>query len=322
LTDTAPKKDSATPDKTATDTSPDGDPTGAGKLAAMDRAMGEGPWLVRLGPLLLWVACMFVGGIARDWDPRALPYLYTVQCVLTAGMLWRYRKLLPEMTVWFHWSAIPSAVFLTGAWVWLGWWIGGELPVRWEALMQGELLGALDAEAELHYFETMREVNPGTYTVGIGLRLLGMAMIVPFIEEVFNRSLCLRAMHSMKMTGVAILQVVDELPGIGEWLMDKPAVKRAAQQPPMFTTQFNETPLGMVSVFGVAASTFVFMLNHIPRDYLGCIVCGVLWCLMVKWTNSEGRKRKLGLGPVIWSHGLTNAFLWGYTLYSGDWQFL
>jgi len=265
---------------------------------------------------------MFVVGVARDWDVRTLPYLYTVQCVLTAGMLWRYHKLLSEITLWFHWSVIPSAVFLTAAWIGLGWWMGGEWPARWDALMRGELLGALDPQAEEHYFQTMRGAYPGTFMAAIGLRLLGMSLIVPFIEEVFNRSLCLRAMHSMKKTGVAVLQVLHDLPGIGEWLMDKPAVRRAAQQPPMFTQQFNETPLGAVSVFGVAASTFIFMLNHVPRDWVGCIVCGVLWCLMVKWTNGERRKRKLGLGPVIWSHGLTNALLWGYTLYSGDWQFL
>ncbi len=294
-----------------------------GRLAGLDRAMGDGPWMVRLAPLLLWVGCMMVVGMARDWDVRTLPYLYTVQCLLTGGMLWRYRRLLPEVTLWFHWSVVPSAVFLTVAWIILGWWVGGELPVRWEALMEGNLrLGALDGEAELHYFETMRGAYPWTFTAAMGLRLLGMALIVPFIEEVFNRSFCLRAMHSMRKTGVAVLQVVHDLPGIGEWLMDKPAVKRAALQEPMFTQQFNETALGAVSVFGVVASTLVFMLNHMPRDWMGAIVCGVLWCLMVKWTNREGRKRKLGLGPVIWSHGLTNALLWGYTLYSGDWQFL
>jgi len=293
-------------------------------LAGLDRAMNDGPWLVRLGPLLLWVACMFVVGLARDWDARTLPYLYGLQCVLTAGMLWRYRGILPEMTLWFHWSVIPSAVFLTVAWVLLGWWIGDDnFADRWAWLMAGMPADdPINSTGEPHYFVEMRDPYPGTYTVGIGLRLIGMAMIVPFVEEIFNRSLCLRAMHSMKKTGVAVLQVVHDLPGIGEYLMDKPAVKAAAQQEPMFSKQFLETPLGAVSVFGVAASTFIFMLNHIPRDWVGCIVCGVLWCLIVKWTNHEGRKRKLGLGPVIWSHGLTNALLWGYTLYSGDWQFL
>lgn len=295
----------------------------SGALASLDRAMGDGPGLVRIGPLLLWVACMFVVGLARDWDARTVPYLYGLQCLLTAGMLWRYRKHLPEMTVGFHWTVIPSAVFLTAAWIVLGWWVGGELPTRWEGIMQGHWqLGALAPEAQPHYFQTMSAQYPTTYWVSIVLRLLGMSLIVPFVEEIFNRSLCLRAMHSAKKTGVALLQVLHDLPGIGEVLMHRPAVRQAAQQAPMFTQQFHQTPLGRVSVFGVTASTCVFMLNHVPRDYLGCIVCGVLWCLMVKWTNGEARKRKLGLGPVIWSHGLTNALLWGYTLYSGDWQFL
>ena len=295
-----------------------------GRLAELDRAMNEGPWLVRLGPLLLWVACMFIVGLARDWDARTLPFLYGLQCVLTAGMLWRYRKLLPEMTLWFHWTVIPSAVFLTAAWILLGWAIGDDsLADRWAWLQAGMPADdPINSAGDPHYFVEMREAHPGTYTVGIGLRLIGMAMIVPFVEEIFNRSLCLRAMHSMKKTGIAVLQVVHDLPGIGEMLMDKPAVKAAAQREPMFSKQFNETALGDVSMFGVAASTFIFMLNHIPRDYVGCIVCGVLWCLMVKMTNHAGRKRKLGLGPVIWSHGLTNALLWWYTLASGDWQFL
>jgi membrane protease YdiL (CAAX protease family) len=180
----------------------------------------------------------------------------------------------------------------------------------------------LDPAADPHYFQKMRGEYPATYSAGIFLRLLGMSLIVPFVEEIFNRSLCLRAMHSARKTGVALLQVLHDLPGVGEYLMHKPAVKAAAQQEPMFTKQFYETPLGRVSAFGIAASTFIFMLNHVPRDWVGCIVCGVLWCLMVKWTNAEGRKRKLGLGPVIWSHGLTNALLWWYTLASGDWQFL
>lgn len=297
--------------------------TPAGALSGLDRAMHDGPGLVRLGPLLLWVACMFVVGLARDYDVRSLPFLYAVQCVLTAAMLWRYRRLLPEMTLWFHWSVIPSAVFLTAAWIFLGWFFGGELPQRWEALMQGNWqLGALDAQAEPHYFQQMHADYPATYSVSILLRLMGMSLIVPFVEEIFNRSLCLRAMHSAKKTGIAILQVLHDLPSLGEVLMHKPAIRAAAQQEPMFTKQFNETALGNVSAFGVAASTFIFMLNHVPRDWAGCIVCGVLWCLMVWWTNREGRKHKLGLGPVIWSHGLTNALLWWYTLASGDWQFL
>ncbi len=299
------------------------DASQAGLLAGLDRSMSHGPGMVRIGPLLLWVACMFVVGLARDWDARTLPYLYGLQCVLTTAMLWRYRKHLPEMTLWFHWTVIPSAVFLVVGWIFLGWLMGGQLSERIVWLKDGMPIDhALNSKGEPHYFQTMSGEYPVTYQVSIFLRLLGMSLIVPFVEEIFNRSLCLRAMHSAKKTKIAFLQVLHDMPGLGDVLMHKPAVRAAAQQEPMFTKQFYETPLGKVSVFGIAASTFIFMLNHVPRDYVGCIICGVLWCLMVKWTNGESRKRKLGLGPVIWSHGLTNALLWWYTIASGDWQFL
>ncbi len=42
--------------------------------------------------------------------------------------------------------------------------------------------------------------------------------------------------------------------------------------------------------------------------------------LVVTMTNHG--QRKLGLGPVIWTHGLCNASLWAWTIYSGDWRFL
>ena len=45
---------------------------------------------------------------------------------------------------------------------------------------------------------------------------------------------------------------------------------------------------------------------------------------MVWVTNRESlpEGKRLGLGPVVWSHGLVNAGLWAYTYYTDDWQFL
>jgi len=89
-----------------------------------------------------------------------------------------------------------------------------------------------------------------------------------------------------------------------------------ANQPLMFTREFNRTPFGVLSVFGVIASTFVFMLSHFPRDWPGIWVCGVAYCLLLAATRHKG------LGPVVWAHGITNALLWVYTLNTGNWQFL
>jgi hypothetical protein len=74
----------------------------------------------------------------------------------------------------------------------------------------------------------------------------------------------------------------------------------------------------------VAASTAVFMLVHGLRDWPAVIVCGITYCLLVGYTNNS--RRRLGLGPVIWAHGITNGALWAYTVYmhlnqGGDWRF-
>jgi hypothetical protein len=42
----------------------------------------------------------------------------------------------------------------------------------------------------------------------------------------------------------------------------------------------------------------------------------VIYCLVLAATRARG------LGPVVWTHGITNAALWAYTLYTDDWRFL
>ena len=168
----------------------------------------------------------------------------------------------------------------------------------------------------MHFLETMRGESPAIYWLSNGLRLLGMAVIVPLFEELFIRSLILRSLHRAGPTGTGMLQVLLDLPFIGEGLIKTDAGKRASEQPPAFGHQFHSTPVGALCVFGVFSSTFVFMINHLMRDWPGCIVCGVAYCLLL------GATRHKGLGPVVWAHGITNALLWVYTLYTGDWQFL
>ncbi|MEL7089777.1 MAG: hypothetical protein AAGL98_15260, partial [Planctomycetota bacterium] len=133
------------------------------------------------------------------------------------------------------------------------------------------------------------------------------------------------------------LQFANDVPVLGDWLRNTETGRRAEAAPPMLTRQLVNTPVGMICLFGIAASTFVFMLSHIPRDWPGCIACGVVWCWLVWMTNkprprkgetwaslteTSGGRGRHGLGPVVWSHGITNALLWGYTVYFDDWRFL
>jgi len=288
----------------------------------------------RFIPILVYLLFLTLVGFVRDWQPWAYPTVYLVQCFTVGWLLWRYRKLLPEMTLKFHWTVIPSAVLLTAAWVGLG---------KGMVWLAPEWFDTVNAE---HPFAQLKPEDQAAYLLSISVRLLGMSILVPLFEELFIRSLMLRALANAKRTGLGVIQFIHDLPGVGDLVMDTKIGTHAGKLPPIFTEEFRRHRLGVVTWFGIAASTFVFMLSHMPRDWPGCIACGVVWCLMVRWTNpaaakqgadppgeADGsmqddleRSRPLpgdrGLGPVIWSHGLVNALLWGYVIYTGDWRFL
>lgn len=315
-------------------------------LTQFDQWMAKSDWHPRIVPFVVYLAFLPVIAFASEYSLYAYPVFYSVQCLVVVWLLWRYRGLLGELNWKFHWLAIPTAVFLTAAWVGLGymmtaispWFETAGAPPQhfpWREASESAAVPGVDAVApagdKLHDFQRMRIEMPGLYYVSIVLRLLGMSLVVPMFEELFVRSLCLRALHSARKTGIGVLQVLHDMPLIGDWFMHTDWGKRAAGKEGMFMQQFHSTPLGKLSVFGVAASTFVFMVHHVPRDWLGCIACGVVWCWLLWYTNrgalnpaaAAGKtKPALGLGPIVWSHGLTNAFLWAYTLWSDDWQFL
>jgi hypothetical protein len=211
------------------------------------------------------------------------------------------------------------------AWNLLGWLMAGEFAVRWEALMEGRFLGRIVYEedaaghfatTEPHKLETFLDESPAFAWPALILRLLGMSIVVPLFEELFIRSLMLRGLHRARTTGIGLVQMAQDIPVIGDWVSGTALGEQAEQHPPVFGRQFLQTPLGQLSVFGVCASTFVFTISHIMRDWPGCIACGLAYCFLLAATRHKG------LGPVVWAHGITNALLWAYTLGTGDWQFM
>ena len=309
-------------------------PTNPTRLQQLDTWMEASPLHPRIVPYFAYVALLAVIGYAREPAPWTYPILYTGQCLLVAWLLWRYRKLTPEMNFRFHWLVVPSAVFLTVGWVALGWLMAGELGTRWSALMNGEPIGMFDyssdnaepnrfASTEPHYFEEQLNTSPALAWTSLSLRLLGMSLLVPFFEELMMRSLVLRSFQRVQQTAIGIVQVAEDLPIVGDWIMKQDWGKRYAAMPNQFARQFHETPVGAITVFGIFASSVIFSLGHLPRDWPGAMLCGAVWCLMLWWTNRAALgERKLALGPIIWSHGLTNALLWAYCVWSGDWQFM
>lgn len=281
--------------------------------------MASNPWHPRVAPFFVYIIGLTLTGLVTGetiHTPALYLPVYVIVCVVIAAMLWRYRKLTPELNVRFHWSVIPSAVFLTAAWVALGY--------GYNQLFHGELLKQpLDDEATVP-FAALHAQSAALFWVTFAVRGLGMSIVVPLFEELFTRSAMLRGLHRWRLTKTGLIQLAADMPLLGDVIAEHPAVVKAHGEPPALTTQLSQTPLGRVTVFATAASTLVFMASHGTRDWAGCVACGVVWCVMVGWTNraSLPPEKRLGLGPVVWSHGLVNALLWGFTIYTNDWQFL
>lgn len=275
--------------------------TRPGAIVELDRWMNQSPWHPRVAPFAVYVLMMPLTDFFRHNYMWGAPAVYLLQCILVSLMLWRYRKLTPELTITFHWLALPVGLIVAAAWVGLG-----LLMVEWFPSKFG-------SDTSKHYLESY---GPDLRAVSMPIRLLGIAVLVPLFEELFVRSLLLRALSSFRFTGVGILQVLGDLPIIGSWFMQTDLARRADRHTNIFTTQFERTPLGVVTLFGFIASTFLFASYHAPRDWAGCVVCAAAYCALLRFTRDKG------LGPIVWAHGVTNAALWGYVWITGDWQFL
>jgi membrane protease YdiL (CAAX protease family) len=269
----------------------------------LDAWMADHPWHPRLLPYVIYVALLPLIDMATDRWPDVYPILYSVQCLIVGWLLWRYRKLLPEMNLKFHWLAIPAGIAVCVIWIGLGRWMMHQFPQRF----------AVAADAPAHLFDRM---SPTVQYASLGLRLLGMSLLVPVFEELFIRSLLLRSCHRFRQVMVGLVQWGQDLPVIGEWLMHKSIAKRADAHDQPFGRMFNQTPLGVISVTGVVLSTMAFTIGHAMRDWPGAVACSLIYIAVLRMTRDKG------LGPVIWAHGLTNALLWGYCLYYSDWLFL
>jgi len=335
--DSAPSANSLTPDKPHA-LGPASSQAASSLLGRLDAAMADNPLFPRIAPFFLYLVLLALTGAVAERVAPAYPILYLLQIAAVVGLLWRYRRLLPELTLRFHWLAIPTGVIVFIAWVWLGMVID-EWPqvqrvgvadftqqlVHWTfdpasvaAGADGAGLSFVDTDSRDSSVFLRLGLEEGAVLAWLAfiMRLIGMALVVPLFEELFIRSLLLRSLHSPRNTLLGVVQVAQDFPVIGDRLMGTRIAEEADQLPPMFEHEFNRVPLGALSVFGIAASTLIFTLSHAPRDYAGCIFCGVVYCLCLYFTRHKG------LGPVVWAHGITNALIWLYTLRTGDWRFL
>ncbi len=297
--------------------------------------MAQHPWHPRLVPFAVYGAFLLLVGLAREHVPMLYPVLYVMQCGTVCALLWRYRKLLPELNLKFHWLAVPVGAVVFFGWVWLGMTynalffdattLGDDavesqpgVPsmvglLQWMLQPDKPLPSAWAGDPGKTFFETL---PMQVAWVTMVLRLIGMTIVVSLFEELFIRSLILRSFLKPRPTAIGLLQVFYDLPLIGDLLERTGLGQRAHKHGPVFGPEFLRNPLGQLTVFGVMVSSLIFMLSHLPRDWAGCLFCGVMYCLLLRATRDKG------LGPVVWAHAITNGLIWVYTLRTGDWQFL
>lgn len=272
--------------------------------------MADSPWHVRIAPLMVYIAMLGPVGWLRDVQPWTYPLTYGVQCALTMGLLWRYRRWLVELNWKFHLSAV---------------WVGSIVFVAWMVIGFGmmELFPRkFGSDAGYDYFAEMGE--PVGWASML-MRLAGMTIAVPMCEELFHRSCTLRSFNSFRKTAIGSVNLLQDLPVLDDLIRHHDLAKRAGRHEMIFSKEFERVPLGVISLWAMLASSVLFMFAHGMRDWPACIFCGFAYCLIVWWTNRGDRK--LGLGPAVWAHAITNAQIWIYTIaahYLGmpDWRFL
>jgi uncharacterized protein len=160
-------------------------------------------------------------------SPVWYPLAYAAKIVIVALFAWYYRATWRDFRPWPKTSTFMLAA-LMGLVVW-GLWIG--LDGRYPALPFLGTRAGFDVET----------LNPGRRWAFIMVRMLGLVVLVPLIEELFWRSFLMR------------------------WLMDP---------------DFHKIPIGRVTPMAAAVTSVMFALVHpewLPALLTGAIWAWLLW---------------------------------------------
>jgi uncharacterized protein len=187
------------------------------------------PYLV---PMLGFLALASLEGQfpkAPDGSPSPLwyPLAYTVKIAVVAGLLWWCRSTWRDLLPWPSPKALglAAAVGIAVIVAWVG--LDGHYPeIKWLGKRT-----AFDPAA----------LGPAARAGFLAVRLFGLVVIVPVIEELFYRSFLMR------------------------WMVDP---------------DINRVPIGKVTAAGLAATTAVFGFSHpewLPAVLTGLVWGGLLW---------------------------------------------
>jgi CAAX prenyl protease-like protein len=150
--------------------------------AALDRAL-----LVRAAPFVLLVV---LTSLQTSFGPGGAYWLYLVKTVLAGGLLWWWRKEIPELRWNFSWSGLAVGVLIAVVWV--------GLDDRYPKL------GGQGTPWNPHLY--FGEGSPAAWFF-VGVRLAGSTVMVACLEEVFFRSFLYRTLQARDFVAVPLNRI-------------------------------------------------------------------------------------------------------------------
>jgi CAAX prenyl protease-like protein len=158
-------------------------------IASFRENMAKSPEYARFAPFLIFVVITFVGGTMGG---NAMFWLYAVKVIVGAWLIWEMRAFVPEMRWSFSWQAVVMGILVFVAWV-------GLDPFY----PKNNLLFKDTEDSIWNPFARFGESSAIAWSLII-IRIFGMTIIVPPLEEAFYRSLVYRYIVKYDFTKVAL----------------------------------------------------------------------------------------------------------------------
>ena len=276
----------------------------SGWRAEFGQWMAERPWRARTAPLFVYALILWPVEVLSTSQPSTYPAVYAVQCLVVIAVVLSSRRLLPELNLRFHWLAVPAGLIGACAWIFFRIWLA-DVHIPWFSQPQ----------------KVLEHMTPDIRRISLALRLGGMILLAPIMEELFFRSLVLRSCSRAKFTWLAIVAYCRDTPGLGVLVTGRPFRPRQGPAPSILAREFRRTALGHLNAFNVSVMILLWcVVSHRPEDWPATVICGLLYAFVLRAGNSSGKSR--GLGPAIWAHAITNAALWFYAVQTSQWALL
>ncbi len=154
---------------------------------------------------LPFVLFLLVGALAGKVFPGSEYWLYAAKTIGVGGLLWIWRRRIPEM----RWAISIEAIVVgfAIAVLWLG--LDGKIPSLGELWDLGRKLAtgkAADAAKAAEVWNPLAffRDQPVLGHAFVALRVAGRSLVVPAMEEVFYRSLFYRAIIAPKFVDIPL----------------------------------------------------------------------------------------------------------------------